>query len=134
MRCIQRLFQARGCVFATDSVNETADKRRKANGIIEGSPTYWGDVNGSLKAYLDPLFYSDYDQGFAGKVAALVVVARRSGRVPTINQLTTYLILTQAGLAPSRYRGLASGLHKSQLPKMPEVCRFCRKTPTLWPD
>lgn len=107
--------EARGCVFDADSVNETADKMRRANGFILGSPTYWGGMNGSFKAYLDRLFYSNYGQGFGGKVAGLAVTARRSGGVPTVQQLANYLMLTQAILAPARYWALAHGLHKGQL-------------------
>lgn len=119
--------EARGCVFDTDSVNETADKMRRANGFILGSPTYWGGVNGSFKAYLDRLFYSNYSQGFGGKVAGLAVVARRSGGVQAVHQLTNYLMLTQAVLAPSRYWALAHGLHKGQLPEDAEGLQILRE-------
>lgn len=118
---------AKGCIFNDDSVNETVAKIRAASGFILGSPTYWGGMAGSLKAYLDRLFYSSYATGFPGKVAGLAVVARRSGGVEVVHQLANYLLLTQAVLAPSRYWALAHGLHKGQVTEDAEGLQIWRE-------
>ena len=45
------------CVF-NDLVNETAEKFRTAEGLVIGSPVYYGSPNGTALAFMDRLFYS----------------------------------------------------------------------------
>lgn len=117
---------ANGCIYNDDAVNETAAKMLNAEGFILGSPTYCGGIAGSFKAFIDRLFYSNYAKGFQGKVAGLAVVARRSGGVEVVHQLTNYLMLTQAVLAPTRYWMLAHGLHKGEITKDDEGMQILR--------
>ena len=119
--------EAKGCIFNDDSVNETVAKMQAADGFILGSPTYWGGIAGSFKAYLDRLFYSSFGKGFAGKVAGLAVAARRSGGEDVVHQLTNYLMLAQAILAPSRYWALAHGLQKGQVLQDEEGLQILRE-------
>ena len=50
-----------GCVFR-DIVNEVSAKLEKADGLVVGSPVYYGSPNGTLISFLDRLFYSaQYD-------------------------------------------------------------------------
>ena len=76
----------RGCVacgFCTkngrcvvnDLVNETAPKLEAADGLVIGSPVYYGSPNGTLLSFLDRLFYSTPFSKHM-KVGAAVVRAR----------------------------------------------------------
>ena len=52
------------CVF-NDIVNELALKFEKADGIVIGSPVYYGSANGTLMSALQRLFYSThFDKSF----------------------------------------------------------------------
>ena len=50
------------CVFNDDPVNETAPKLEAADGLVIGSPVYYGSPNGTLLAFLDRLFYRRWAQ------------------------------------------------------------------------
>ena len=89
------------CVF-DDIVNELADKFREADGLVIGSPVYFGSANGTLMSALQRLFYStSFDKSL--NVGASVVSARRSGCTATFDEL--YKFFTQANLpvATSQY-------------------------------
>lgn len=59
------------CVF-NDIVNEVAEKLRTADGIVIGTPVYFSGMAGTLKAFLDRLFFSvGFDKSM--KVGAAVV-------------------------------------------------------------
>ncbi len=45
------------CVFA-DTVNETADRMDAFDGMVVGSPVYYGGPNGRLTSFLDRFFFS----------------------------------------------------------------------------
>ena len=47
------------CVF-DDIVNEVAPKFEQADGLVIGSPVYFGSPNGGLISFLDRLFYTWY--------------------------------------------------------------------------
>ena len=65
------------CAF-NDIVNEIAVKFEAADGLVIGSPVYYGSANGTLMSALQRLFYSThFDKSL--KVGASVVSARRSG-------------------------------------------------------
>ena len=46
------------CVFDKDLVNEVSLKFREADGIVIGSPVYFGAVSGTMTSFLNRLFYS----------------------------------------------------------------------------
>lgn len=71
------------CVF-NDIVNELAAKLEAADGLVIGSPVYYGSANGTLMSALQRLFYSShFDKSL--KVGASVVSARRSGCTATFD-------------------------------------------------
>ncbi len=64
------------CVF-DDIVNELAVKFEASDGLVIGSPVYYGSANGTLMSAVQRLFYSShFDKSL--KVGASVVSARRS--------------------------------------------------------
>ena len=90
------------CVIKDDALNETGLKIRAADGFILGSPTYYGGIAGSMKAFLDRLFFA-HSRYFRHKVAAVATAVRRSGGVEVVHQLHNYLLLSQTITPPSRY-------------------------------
>lgn len=89
------------CVF-NDIVNELAEKFRDADGLVIGSPVYFGSANGTLVSALQRLFYStSFDKSL--KVGASVVCARRSGCTATFDELNKFFTLANMPVASSQY-------------------------------
>ena len=89
------------CVF-DDVVNEIAKKFKEADGIVIGSPVYYGSANGTLMCALQRLFYSsNFDKSM--KVGASVVSARRSGCTATFDELNKFFTLSNMTVATSQY-------------------------------
>ncbi len=89
------------CVF-NDIVNELAVKFEQADGLVIGSPVYYGSANGTLMSALQRLFYStSFDKSL--KVGASVVSARRSGCTATFDELNKFFTLCNMPVATSQY-------------------------------
>ena len=89
------------CVI-DDIVNELAGKFREADGLVIGSPVYYGSANGTLMSALQRLFYStSFDKSL--KVGASVVSARRSGCTATFDELNKFFTLCNMPVATSQY-------------------------------
>ena len=89
------------CVF-DDIVNELAVKFEEADGLVIGSPVYYGSANGTLMSALQRLFYStSFDKSL--KVGASVVSARRSGCTATFDELNKFFTLSSMPIASSQY-------------------------------
>ena len=89
------------CVF-NDIVNELAVKLREADGLVIGSPVYYGSANGTLMSALQRLFYSSH-LDLSLKVGASVVSARRSGCTATFDELNKFFTLSNMAVATSQY-------------------------------
>jgi len=98
----------RRCIFDDDLVNPCIEKVNAADGIILASPTYYGGIAGTMKSFLDRLFFAGADIRY--KAGAAVVAVRRSGGVPAFQQLNNYLNLSQALIVPSFYWNVSHGL------------------------
>ena len=80
------------CVFKDDCVNDVAQKMREADGFILGCPTYYAGIPGTMKSFLDRVFYSSTPY-FRLKVGTTAAVVRRAGGVDVVHQLNNYLNL-----------------------------------------
>ena len=89
------------CVF-DDIVNELAVKLKEADGLVIGSPVYYGSANGTLMSALQRLFYSSH-LDLKYKVGASVVSARRSGCTATFDELNKFFTLSNMPIATSQY-------------------------------
>ncbi|MBR4616559.1 MAG: flavodoxin family protein, partial [Kiritimatiellae bacterium] len=71
------------CVFASDGVNEFAEKAKTADGFVFASPVYYAHPSGRIMSFLDRLFFStmnaDRYASLRHKPCASIVVARRVG-------------------------------------------------------
>lgn len=99
------------CIFKEDGVNIAINKCKEADGIIIASPVYFANMSGTLKCFLDRMFYvSTMNQNlFKHKVGASLCVLRRSGGVETFNALNNYLTYSQMIVATSHYWNVVHG-------------------------
>ena len=89
------------CVF-NDIVNEISAKFEKADGLVVGSPVYYGCANGTLVSALQRVFYSSHFEKRM-KVGASVVCARRSGCTATFDELNKFFTISNMPVATSQY-------------------------------
>jgi multimeric flavodoxin WrbA len=99
------------CVITGDPVNEWIQKIKEADGIILGSPVYFSGIAGTMKSFLDRAFYvaGMNKQLFRHKVGAAVVAVRRSGGMPTFQQLNNYLLYSEMNIPTGNYWNVIHG-------------------------
>ena len=96
-------FKTGKCIF-DDGVNEISSRLLEFDGIIVGSPVYYGSAAGQICCFLDRLFYSNMRSGkMAGKFGACVVSCRRGGASAAFDRLNKYFTLSRMPLASSQY-------------------------------
>ena len=78
------------------------------DGLVVGSPVYYGGPNGSLCALLDRVFYSLSGE-LRFKPAASVVVCRRGGASAAFDRLNKYFTMTNMPLVSSQYWNMVYG-------------------------
>ena len=91
-----------GQCVVKDLVNETAPKFEAADGLVVGSPVYYGSPNGTILSFLDRLFYSSSFSKHM-KVGAAVVSCRRGGNSASFDVLNKYFTISGMPVAPSTY-------------------------------
>ncbi len=96
------------CVI-DDLVNEVAAKLLAADGMVIGSPVFYGSPNGTLLALLDRVFFSLEGKSKHMKVGASVVSCRRGGNTATFDVLNKYFLSAGMPLAPSTYWNMVHG-------------------------
>ena len=100
------------CVF-DDIVNEVAEKFKDAEGIVFGSPTYYASANGTLRSFLDRLFYStNFSKRM--KVGAAVVSSRRAGSTTVFDELNKYFTISGMPVASGQYWNSVHGAAKGE--------------------
>ena len=103
------------CVF-DDKVNETAKKLESADGLIIGSPVYYGSPNGTLLSFLDRLFYSSSFSKHM-KVGAAVVSCRRGGNTASFDVLNKYFTISGMPVVSSTYWNQVHGFSAEDVEK-----------------
>lgn len=78
------------------------------DGLVIGSPVYYGGPNGSLCALLDRVFYS-LGPDLQYKPAASVVVCRRGGATAAFDRLNKYFTMMNMPLVSSQYWNMVYG-------------------------
>ena len=102
------------CSIRTDKLNDCLPAIKKADGIILGSPVYYSGIAGTMKCFLDRLFYVSGANGnwMRHKVGASVVALRRSGGSAAWNSLNYYLTIAEMTVASSHYWNIIHGLEE----------------------
>ena len=78
------------------------------DGLVIGTPVYYGGPNGSLCALLDRVFYSLGKQ-LQYKPGASVVVCRRGGATAAFDRLNKYFTMMNMPLVSSQYWNIVYG-------------------------
>lgn len=98
------------CVF-TDIVNETAPKFEACDGLVVGTPVYYGSANATLVAFLTRLFFSTpFDKTM--KVGAAIGAARRGGLSATYDELNKFFAISGMPIATGQYW---NGIHGREI-------------------
>jgi multimeric flavodoxin WrbA len=99
------------CSSFNDDVNQWIQLLKHADGILLGSPVYYSGIAGTMKCFLDRVFYVSGANGqlFRNKVAAAIVAVRRSGGSSTLDGMIHYLTYAEMILATSCYWNVIHG-------------------------
>ncbi len=116
------------CAQSKDKVNEWVLKMKEADGIILGSPVHYAGVAATMKAFLDRAFYVSSANGnlFRHKVGASVVVVRRSGGMPTFDQLNRYILYSEMFMPATNYWNVVHGRAPGEVLQDAEGCQAMR--------
>jgi len=112
------------CVI-DDVVNKASSIFAESDGILIGTPVYYGSSNGSLISFLDRLFHSSYI-GKTMKVGACVVSSRRAGSTSTIDEVYKYFQLSGMPIVSSTYFNEVHGFTKEDVMKDKEGLQTMR--------
>lgn len=96
------------CAFDDDICNEIIDKIKSCDGIVLGSPVYYGQPSGQLIAIQQRMLHSS-SVTFANKPAAVVCVCRRGGATSAFQTLQMPFQMCNMPLAGSQYWNIAYG-------------------------
>jgi len=124
-KCVKN--QNEKCII-DDQVNSWIQKMKAADGIIIGSPVHYSAIAGTMKSFLDRAFYvtSVNDMMLRHKVGAPVVAVRRSGGMPTFNQLSNYINYSEMMMPTSNYWSVIHGMTPGEAEKDEEGKQIMR--------
>lgn len=112
------------CIF-DDLVNVVAPKFEEADGLVVGSPVYYGSPNGTVLSFLDRLFYSTPFSKHM-KVGAAVVSCRRGGNTASFDVLNKYFTISGMPVASSTYWNQVHGFTAADVQKDAEGLQIMR--------
>lgn len=119
------------CVF-DDLVNEVAPKLAEADGLVVGTPVYYGSANATPIAFLDRLFYSTGSVDKTMKVGCAVAVARRGGIEATWDEVNKYFGISGMPIASGQYWNGVYGREKGEAAQDAEACSRCARSHVIW--
>jgi multimeric flavodoxin WrbA len=108
-QCVKK--QNEQCVIK-DEVNDWIQLMKGADGLLIGSPVYYSGIAGTMKCFLDRAFFVAGVNGglLRGKVGAAVAAVRRSGGIPTFDQLNHFINYAEMIVPTSNYWNVIHGL------------------------
>lgn len=105
------------CVQEDPAFEGMIEKFLAADGILVGSPVYFGSATPQTMALLDRVGYvARMKQNFLRrKVGAAIVVARRAGHNFTFAQINYFFLINEMIVPGSTYWNIAFGLEKGRV-------------------
>lgn len=118
-----------GQCILDDGANEIFAKIAKADGLIIGSPVYYGTARGDMMNFLQRLgMYSARHGNFLnGMVGGPVVVGRRGGHTATIQELLMFSFICGMTICGSNYWNIVYGRGKGEALQDEEGINTIRK-------
>jgi multimeric flavodoxin WrbA len=129
MACLKCYVNRDGkCGMSGDDFNKQLPKITGADGLVLGSPVHYSGIAGTMKSYLDRLFYMSGANGnfFRHKVGAAVVAVRRSGGSAALDGLNHYLNYAEMIIATSNYWNIIHGTSPGEAAKDAEGVQIMR--------
>jgi multimeric flavodoxin WrbA len=116
------------CNIDSDMVNECLKKMYECEGMIIGSPVYFGSVTPQVKSLIDRSGYASRAAGdlLKRKVGAGVIAVRRQGAVETLHQINNLFLLSQVIIPGSIYWNMGIGREKGEIEDDEEGMRTFR--------
>ncbi|MGD0644854.1 MAG: flavodoxin family protein [Candidatus Bathyarchaeia archaeon] len=113
------------CAITDDNVNAYIQKMVEADGIILGSPTYFGMISPEMKALIDRAGFvvRAAPDTLKYKVGAAVVAVRRAGGMSTFDALNRFFLINQMIIPGSSYWNIGIGNKKGEVEKDEEGIR-----------
>lgn len=94
-----------------DGLNEIVDKLRSSQGLIVGTPVYFGTARGDVMCALQRIGYvsRNSDNFLTGKVGGPIAVARRGGQSLTLQEMQMFFLINDMVVPGSSYWNMVFG-------------------------
>ena len=96
------------CALNDDAFNGYVDKLKNADGMVLAAPIYFANIAGTMKSFLDRVFYA-YRDDFYHKVGGAFATVRRTGGIAGFDTLNHYMSISEMLIAPMPYWGVVHG-------------------------
>jgi multimeric flavodoxin WrbA len=105
------------CAIKDDDFHEIFEKIIEADGLVVGSPVYFGSATSQTISLLHRVGYIARNNGnpLCGKIGAPIVVARRAGHNFTYAQLVLFYTINDMTVAGSSYWNVALGRNPGEV-------------------
>ena len=99
------------CSAADDIINDCIEKMLAADGIVIGSPVYFGNCTASTQALIERCGYATRKSGspLARKAGAAVVAVRRAGAMHAFDSINHFFQIAQMVVVGSSYWNIGIG-------------------------
>jgi multimeric flavodoxin WrbA len=101
------------CVFNDDMCNVIIDKMAECDGIVLGSPVYYGQPSGQLLSLQQRMLFSGV-KSFQDKPAAVVCVCRRGGSSAAFQTLQMPFQMCNMPIVTSQYWNIVFGCQEGE--------------------
>ena len=105
------------CTITDDNINVYVQKMKEADGILLGSPTYFGMMSPEMKALIDRAGFvaRANPELLRHKVGAAVVAVRRAGGMSTFDAINHFFLINQMIVPGSSYWNIGVGHKKGEV-------------------
>jgi multimeric flavodoxin WrbA len=113
------------CVITDDNVNAYIQKMIQADGIILGSPAYFGMMSPEMKALIDRAGFvcRAGPDALKHKIGAAVAVARRAGAMTTFDAINHFFLINQMIVPGSSYWNIGVANKRNEIEKDEEALK-----------
>ena len=108
-----RVKQLGRCVFDDDVCNRISEKFGDIDGLIIGTPVYYGQPNGAILAVMQRMFFSAGAK-LQNKPAAAVAVCRRGGATAAYQTMNMIFEMSNMPVVTSQYWNIVYGREEGQ--------------------